>query len=142
MTASASLFVTACLGAALLGGCALGGGQASRDGTAHLFDKTGEQELSVVVTTSDGRRLLLLLALRHRTCFAAAMPAVLGVGQVLETVMLSALPRTPPGLVSWSSLSSGRTATAVLGWGLVALVLAASGRRAVAVGAQPVSSSP
>ncbi len=39
MTASASLFVTACLGAALLGGCALGGGQASRDGAAYLFDK-------------------------------------------------------------------------------------------------------
>lgn len=78
--------------------------------------------------------VLLLLALTHRTWFAAAMPAVLAVGQVLEVVLLSALPRTPPGLVSWSGLSSGRTATAVLGWGLVALVLSGSARRALAVG--------
>lgn len=78
--------------------------------------------------------LLVLLAFRRRTYYAAALPAVLAVGQVLEAVALSAVPRTPPGLVSWASLSSGRTATAVLGWGLVALALAAPARRAVIAG--------
>ena len=78
--------------------------------------------------------VLVLLAFRRRTYHAAALPAVLAVGQVLEAVALSALPRTPPGLVSWATLSSGRTATAVLGWGLVALALAAPARRAVIAG--------
>lgn len=78
--------------------------------------------------------VLVLLACWRRTYYTAALPAVLAAGQVLEVVALSALPRTPPGLFSWASLSSGRTATAVLGWGLVALALAASARRAVIAG--------
>lgn len=78
--------------------------------------------------------VLMLLVVRRRTYYAAALPAVLAAGQVIEAVVLSALPRTPPGLVPWASLSSGRTATAVLGWGLVALALAAPARRAVIAG--------
>jgi alpha-1,2-mannosyltransferase len=78
--------------------------------------------------------LLLLLALRHRTYWSAALPVVLAAGQVLEAVVLSALPRTPPGLLAWSSLSSGRTATAVLGWGLIALVVTGSAQRSLGVG--------
>jgi hypothetical protein len=78
--------------------------------------------------------VLVLLAVKYRTYYAGAMPAVLAAGQVLEAVVLSALPRTAPGLVAWPGLSSGRTATAVLGWGLVALVLGASARRSVLVG--------
>ncbi|MDP3711594.1 MAG: glycosyltransferase 87 family protein [Mycobacteriales bacterium] len=78
--------------------------------------------------------LLLLVAAMQRTWYAAAAPAALVFAQVLETVLLSALPRTPPGLVSWSGLSSGRTATAVLGWGLVALLLTSSRRAALSTG--------
>jgi membrane-associated phospholipid phosphatase len=78
--------------------------------------------------------VLVLLAAKYRTYYAGAMPAVLAAGQVLEAVVLSALPRTAPGLVAWPGLASGRTATAVLGWGLVALVLGASARRSVLVG--------
>jgi membrane-associated phospholipid phosphatase len=78
--------------------------------------------------------VLTLLALKYRTYYAAAMPVVLAAGQVLEAVALSALPRTAPDLVGWPGLSSGRTASAVLGWGLVGLVLGASARRAVLVG--------
>ena len=79
--------------------------------------------------------VLLVLAVRQRTSFAVAAPAVLAAVQVLETVLLSALPRTPPGLLDSPSLSSGRTATAALGWGLVVLVLTAAPRRSVLVGA-------
>jgi membrane-associated phospholipid phosphatase len=79
--------------------------------------------------------VLALLALKHRTYYAAVTPAVLAAGQVLEAVALSALPRTAPDLVAWPGLSSGRTASAVLGWGLVALVLGASARRSMLVGA-------
>jgi membrane-associated phospholipid phosphatase len=78
--------------------------------------------------------VLALLAFKHRTYYAAAMPAVLAAGQVLEAVALSALPRAAPDLVAWPGLSSGRTASAVLGWGLVALVLGASARRSMLVG--------
>jgi alpha-1,2-mannosyltransferase len=78
--------------------------------------------------------VLVLLAFKRRTLFAAAVPVMLAAGQVLEAVLLSALPRATPGLLAWSSLSSGRTATALLGWGLVTLVLTGSARRALGVG--------
>lgn len=77
--------------------------------------------------------LLVLLALHRRTTSTAALPLVLAAGQVLETVLLSALPRAAPGF-DWAGLSSGRTSAAVLGWGLVAIALGATARRSLLVG--------
>ena len=57
MKASVPFLVTACLGTALLGGCTLGGGEASRDGEAFLVNETGEEGLNVVVRGLDGVRL-------------------------------------------------------------------------------------
>jgi alpha-1,2-mannosyltransferase len=78
--------------------------------------------------------LLIVLALVKRTWAVAVLPVVLALGQVCEVVLLSVLPRTAPDLYTWSGLSSGRTVTAVLGWGLVCLALGGSARRSVAVG--------
>jgi membrane-associated phospholipid phosphatase len=78
--------------------------------------------------------VLVLLTLVKRTWRVAALPLVLAVGQVIEVVLLSVLPRTPPELLSWSGMSSGHTATAVLGWGLVALALGASSRLSIVSG--------
>jgi len=57
MSASASRLVTSFLGAVPLGGCVLAGCEASRDGTAFLFNETGEEGLTVEVLTRDGVRL-------------------------------------------------------------------------------------
>lgn len=137
VAALVTLAVVAALAAALVGH----GGPLELDrGVRALVqgERPAAQSLSAVLTQLGSGAVLypvlVLLAFRNRTYYAAALPVVLAAGQVLEAVVLSALPRTPPGLVSWASLSSGRTATAVLGWGLVALVLAAPARRAVIVG--------
>ncbi len=76
--------------------------------------------------------LLALLAAWRRTTSALVPLAVLAAGQVLETVLLSTLHRS--GMpVSDAGFSSGHTATAALGWGLVVLGLDARRRTAVAV---------
>ena len=77
---------------------------------------------------------LLVLVAVLRTWRAAAALGALAVGQVLEAVLLSASSRSPVGLEPWGGLSSGRTATAVLGWGLVVLLVRSSARAAAAAG--------
>jgi membrane-associated phospholipid phosphatase len=68
--------------------------------------------------------LLALLAWR-RSVAAAVAVGLLAAGQVLETVLLSVLPRDVDAWLPWAEPSSGRTATAVLGTGLALLVLRA-----------------
>ncbi|MFN2522350.1 MAG: glycosyltransferase 87 family protein [Mycobacteriales bacterium] len=63
--------------------------------------------------------VLLAIALWRRTLRAALLPVLLALAQVVEVVVLSALPRSGPDL-AWAGLSSGRTASAVVGAGLIA----------------------
>ncbi len=76
--------------------------------------------------------VLAVIAVWRRRVRVAVLPPLLVVGQVAEVVLLSALPRSAPDL-SWAGASSGRTASAVLGAGLIAWALGA-GRRSVATG--------
>jgi membrane-associated phospholipid phosphatase len=78
--------------------------------------------------------LLLAIAAWRRTAGALGLVAVLAAGQVLEVVLLSTLGRTGMPVWEGSSFSSGHTATAALGWGLVALGLSATRRTAVVSG--------
>ncbi len=63
--------------------------------------------------------VLVLLAVLQRSWRALAAPLLLSAGQVLEAVALGAVPDTG----GWDGWSSGRATAAVLGWGMVVLVL-------------------
>jgi alpha-1,2-mannosyltransferase len=76
---------------------------------------------------------LVLLALLRPSRRTLALPLLLAAGQVLETVLLSVLPRQAPDL-TWAGVSSGRTTTAVLGVGLLAWGLRARPGRSIAAG--------
>ena len=77
---------------------------------------------------------LAVLAAWHRSARAVVPLLVLAAGQVLEVVLLSTLSRTGAAAGTTWSFSSGHTATAALGWGLLAAGLGARRRDAAAVG--------
>ena len=76
---------------------------------------------------------LALLAAWRRTARGVVPLLVLAAGQVLEVVLLSTLTRTGADVGTTWSFSSGHTATAALGWGLVCLGLGSTRRTAVSV---------
>lgn len=77
--------------------------------------------------------LLLGVVLWRRTLRVALLPLLLVLAQIVEVVVLSVLPRTGPDLV-WAGVSSGRTASAVVGAGLIVWAVQ-PGRRALVAGA-------
>ena len=132
-----ALFAVAAAAALAASGQPFGGDVAVRQA---VLDHSGEpvRQVALVLTQLGSGAVLfpglLLLALVKRTWITAALPLVLAAGQVAETVLLSVLPGTSDGLLTWSGMSSGRTATAVLGWGMVALALGVSPRRSLVAG--------